>query len=107
MKMESNAKCPFCGNVHGDVCPEFADFPGVEGNMEDLLDVVRVWRCSGTCGKVVQSTTSNMLLRDGWIFEAKDGFIWASCPECGALRKHRLEHIVEKWHRVGSPRGDN
>lgn len=105
--MSDDVKCQFCGSVHGNVCPEFADFPGVEGNMEDLLDIARIWRCSGRCGKVMQSRTASELLNEGWVFASKDGIIWASCPDCGALEQQHLEHAVEKWRRAGSPRGNN
>ena len=105
--MTDEVKCQFCGGIHGDACPEFADFPGVEGNMEDLLDVARTWRCVGRCRKVAQAKTADELLKEGWIFESKDGIIWASCSECGALEQQRLSHAVEKWRRIGSPRGNN
>ena len=105
--MTDEMKCPFCGGVHGDECPEFADFPGVEGDMEDLLDIPRSWRCSGLCGKVEQAKTADTLLREGWMFNSKDGFIWASCSECGALEQQQLGRLVEKWLKAGGPRGNN
>ena len=105
--MTDEVKCPFCGGFHGDACPEFANFPGVEGNMEDLLAIPRTWRCVGRCRKVEQAKTADELLREGWIFESKNGMIWASCSECGVLEQQRLSHAVEKWCRIGSPRGNN
>ena len=105
--MADEMKCPFCGGIHGDACPEFADFPDVEGSMEDLLDIARIWRCSGMCGKVEQARTAEELLGEGWIFTSKDGFTWASCPGCGTLEQRRLEQAVARWSRAGHPRGDN
>ena len=99
--------CDFCGGTHGDTCPEFANFPGVQGNMEDFLDVGGTWRCSGMCGKVEQMKTAEALLSEGWIFTSKNGFIWASCPECGSLDQRQLERNVEKWRKAGRPRDNN
>lgn len=105
--MADSVKCQFCGGVHGDVCPEFSNFPGVEGSMADLIDVTRIWRCSRMCGKVEQAKAADVLLNEGWTFHSKNGFTWAICPECGVLEHRHLEHVIEKWCKAGSPRGDN
>ena len=103
----SKEVCSFCGHVHGDECPEFKDWPGVEGEVEDLLDVPMIWRCSGGCKQIVMHRTASSLIDEGWIFTSKLGIIYPCCKVCGAKECARLQADVEKWQRRGEPRGNN
>jgi hypothetical protein len=107
MSADSEKKlCDFCGGDHGDECPEFKDVASVSGNMDDLLDVEAVWKCSGGCGLVVRETASR-LINQGWVFTSKDNVIWADCPQCGEITRRRMAGDVSRWQARGCPRGDN
>lgn len=107
--MNANQKCGFCGEVHGDVCPEFpkpATEPTVP-NPEHLADYAnkpRVWTCK--CKTTITATAPEAADQD-WLLHEKNGVVWADCPLCSLSDREALTVDITDWKRRGSPRGNN
>jgi len=108
--MSMSEKCGFCGEVHGDECPEFpkpsapSTMPNGAEHLADYANKPRVWTCK--CKASITATSSQAADAD-WLLHEKNGVLWADCPLCGLSDRQALSAEIEGWKRRGNPRGNN